>query len=316
MNYIKKESNRPTEEWRELRRKGIGSSDAAVILGLNPYKTPLELYLEKIGEKPAEQEETLKLKFGIEVEPLIARMFEEKTGLIVRNDFKMRLHPQYPFIFANLDRTIVSHNDSGPGILEIKTASEAYQKTWEDEVPPNYYVQIQHQMAVTGYKYGYFAILFMGYTGIKDFMVIEVKRDDGFINDVLLPQLIDFWTNHVEKYNPPAPSNTDDLKILYPTTTKDKVVDAQDAVIEAINRLKEIKTQLEPLEEEKKKLEEQIKLAFLDAEVLTYNGEIVATYKQTKDMLKFDQKKFEAENPELAQKYFTIIPGYRRLIIK
>jgi putative phage-type endonuclease len=107
------------EEWRQARETGIGSSDCAAVLGLSEYRTPLDVYLEKIGEKP-DQEENLKMKFGLEAEPIVARMFEQKTGLTVRNDFKIRIHPVYPFLIANLDRTILANNGRGVGILEIK----------------------------------------------------------------------------------------------------------------------------------------------------------------------------------------------------
>jgi len=302
------------DEWRQARKRGIGSSDCAAILGLNPYRTPLDVYLDKIGEAP-EQPESIKMAFGLEAEPIIARMFEAQTGLTVRNDFKIRVHPEYPFLIANLDRTIVSNNGRGPGILEIKTVSEAFQKTWEDEVPLSYFAQIQHQMMVTGYEYGYFANLFFGFTGVMDFQVIEVMRDNEFIAK-MQADLIDFWKNHVEPRIPPEPVNSDDLKKLYPRTAPNKSVEARSEIIEVINRLKEINAALKPLEEEKKDLEEQLKLAFLDAEILISQGVVVATYKQTKDILKFDQKKFEAENPELYQRYATLVPGYRRLIIK
>lgn len=303
------------EEWRESRKRGIGSSDCAAVLGLDNYRTPLDVYLDKIGEAP-DQEENLKMRFGLEAEPIVARMFEQKTGLTVRNDFKIRIHPVYPFLIANLDRTVISNNGRGVGILEIKTTSEAYQKTWEDEVPIGYYLQIQHQMMVTGYEYGYFAILFFGFTGVKDFQIVEVKRDDSFISTTLLPRLIDFWMMHVQTRVPPDPINTEDMKVLYPRTSTGKEVEARAELLETISRLKEVKETLKPLEDEKEKLEEQVRLAFLDAEILTYQGAPIATYKQSKDYLKFNQKQFEVENPELAQRYYSIVPGSRRLLLK
>jgi putative phage-type endonuclease len=302
-------------EWRQARMKGIGSSDCAAVLGLSKYRTPLDVYLEKIGEKP-EQEENLKMQFGLEAEPIVARMFEQKTGLTVRNDFKIRLHPVYPFLIANLDRTIIKNNNNGVGILEIKTTSEAYQNTWEGEIPLEYYLQIQHQMMVTEYTYGYFAILIFGFTGIKDFEVIRVERDDDFIKNTMMPRLIEFWIEHVQTRVPPEPVSLNDSKILYPKTIAGAEIEASAEVVNAINRLKQIKETLKPLEEEKEKLEEQIKMSFMDAEILTYQGVPIATYKQTKDMLKFNQKQFEAENPEIAQRYYAIIPGSRRLLIK
>jgi len=303
------------EEWRESRKHGIGSSDCAAVLGLDNYKTPLDVYLDKIGEAPV-QEENLKMRFGLEAEPIVARMFEQKTGLTVRNDFKIRIHPVYPFLIANLDRTVISNNGRGVGILEIKTTSEAYQKTWEDEVPVGYYLQIQHQMMVTGYSYGYFAILFFGFTGVKDFQVVEVKRDDNFIKNTLLPRLIDFWMMNVQTRVPPEPANLNDLKVLYPRTTTGKEVEARAELLDTVNRLREVKETISPMEEEKEKLEEQVRIAFLDAEILTHQGVMIATYKQSKDTLKFNQKQFETENPELAQRYYSIVPGSRRLLIK
>ena len=305
------------DEWLKFRANGLGSSDAGAILGVNEYKTPLDVYLEKTGQSK-QRESTLRMQFGLDVEPIIAGMFEQRTGLKTVNDFKVRTHPEYPFLIANLDR-IIQGGERGTGVLEIKTAGKAVQAKWEAQDIPisqSYFVQIQHQMMVTGYQYGYFAILIFGYSGVEDFYILEVQRDEKFIENILFPILFDFWNNHIIPRVPPEPKNTNDVQILYPSPVEGKTLEATPEMVTKILRLKEIREALKPLEDEKKMLEDEIKFEIADAEAVTLGNEILATYKKSKDYMKFDTKRFEEGNPELAQKYYVLTPGSRRLLIK
>lgn len=305
------------DEWLKFRANGLGSSDAGAILGVNEYKTPLDVYLEKTGQAP-QKESTLRMQFGLDVEPIIAGMFEQRTGLKTVNDFKIRTHPQYPFLIANLDR-VIQGGERGTGILEIKTAGKAVQAKWESQDIPisqSYFIQIQHQMLVTGYQYGYFAILIFGYSGVEDFHILEVQRDEKFIENILFPILFDFWNNHIIPRVPPEPKTINDVQILYPSPVEGKTLVATPEMVDKILRLKEVREALKPLEDEKKQIEDELKFEIADAEAIVLGSETLATYKKSKDSLKFDTKRFEAENPELAQKYSVLVPGPRRLLIK
>jgi len=110
-----------TEQLLE-RRKGIGGSDVAAILGLSQWKTPIDVYNEKVNnEYPIA---TPRMRWGIRLENAIATEYKEQTGRKIRKCHKIIRHKKYPFLLGNIDRVIISGNGYGPGILEIKTASE------------------------------------------------------------------------------------------------------------------------------------------------------------------------------------------------
>ena len=111
------------KQWLAIRKLGLGSSDAAVAVGLSPYKCPLSLWLEKTGRKePEDISHKEAVLWGIELEPVLAQVYAKRTGYRVRRVNAVLQHPEHLFMLANLDREVVGHPD-GPGILEIKTAS-------------------------------------------------------------------------------------------------------------------------------------------------------------------------------------------------
>ena len=104
------------EEWLEWRKKGIGGSDAGAVAGLNPWKSPVSVYMDKIGEsKPTQDNE--RMRIGRDLEDYVARRFEEATGKKVRRNNFMMVHDDYNFMVANIDREIVGEN----ALLECKT---------------------------------------------------------------------------------------------------------------------------------------------------------------------------------------------------
>jgi len=123
------------EQWLDIRQLGIGSSDAAVAVGLSPYKCPLSLWLEKTGRKePEDISHKEAVLWGIELEPVLAQVYAKRTGYRVRRVNAVLQHPEHPFMLANLDREVVGHPD-GPGILEIKTASYHSAPQWAATSP-------------------------------------------------------------------------------------------------------------------------------------------------------------------------------------
>jgi len=208
------------EEWLEARRKGIGGSDAAAVCGLNPYKSPLEVYLEKIGEiDPPEDNEAM--YWGRKLEDIVAQEFSERTGLKVRRVNSILQHKEVPFMLANLDRVIVG-NDEGPGVLECKTSSAFKLKDWE-EVPLMYQLQVYHYLAVTGYKYAYLAVLIGG----RIFKTFRLDRDEEIIANLIKIES-DFWHNHVLAGVMPEPdgnkTSTELLSKLYPESNAQTIV--------------------------------------------------------------------------------------------
>lgn len=146
-------------EWLEERKKGIGGSDAAAIIGANPYKDNIKLWEEKTGRKTADDiSDKSYVKYGIEMEPILRESFKIKHPEfeIVHEENTIIKHPVYPFLFASLDGILINKETGEKGILEIKTSEilrSMQKEKWKDQIPPNYYCQILHYLNVTGFTF-------------------------------------------------------------------------------------------------------------------------------------------------------------------
>ena len=142
----------PREQWLEYRRKGIGGSDAAAVLGISPFRTGRDLYYDKLNIVTADDAENwVQLEVGTLLEPLVAKIFAHKTGYkIYRRPFMFR-HPQYPWMLADLDY-MVELSDGTSAILEIKTTNYNAKDNWwyngEEIVPIYYESQGRHYLSL------------------------------------------------------------------------------------------------------------------------------------------------------------------------
>jgi putative phage-type endonuclease len=145
------------EEWLEIRKKYIGGSDAAAVVGLNSFSSPYTVWADKLGKLPP-KEDNEAMRLGRDLEDYVAKRFTEQTGKKVRRKNFILWNSDYPFAHANVDRLIVGENAG----LECKTTSVLNLKSFKNgEFPANYYVQCMHYMAVTGYKNGILLFLFL-----------------------------------------------------------------------------------------------------------------------------------------------------------
>lgn len=205
-------------DWLAYRRTGIGGSDAAALLGLHPYRTALDLYLDKVGLTPDDDTAGEAAYWGTMQEPLVAQRFAALYPYTVENPTTMWRHPTEPFMLANVDRVLTdpAHPDRGPGLLECKTTSAFLRKHWgEHQAPDHYLIQVQHYLAVTGYQWAFLAVLIGG----QRFLAVEVPRDDVFIDQLIAAERA-FW-DRVQRRDPPPLDGSDAathlLKHLYPT---------------------------------------------------------------------------------------------------
>ncbi|HAM1727284.1 TPA: hypothetical protein H9452_002715 [Listeria monocytogenes] len=183
-------------QWLLTRRQGIGGSDAGIIMGLNKYKTAFELWLDKTGQVLPDESAGEAAYWGNQMEEVVAKEFEKRTGKKVRRSNMMYQHPEHDFMLANVDRFIVGED----ALLECKTASAYLAKEWEsDEVPATYLVQIQHYLAVTGKSKAYVAVLIGG----NKFIWKEIERDEELINQIIAFEL-DFWETNIKGHVAPA----------------------------------------------------------------------------------------------------------------
>lgn len=202
----------PMLEWRQIRKNFLGGSDAAPVIGLSRYKSPIGVYFDKTEEAVSDFD-SQKMRAGRMMEPIIAAMFAEDTGKhVVRQPF-FYAHPEHSFMGANVDFGIYGENAG----LECKNS--AYRKDWEDgNVPDEYYLQCNHYMAVTGADRWYLAYLIDGW----DFHYTTIERNEKLI-ETLIAQESDFWYTHILPRNPPAfdgsDSATELLKVMFPSET-------------------------------------------------------------------------------------------------
>ncbi|MFM2084312.1 MAG: hypothetical protein RLY95_1130 [Pseudomonadota bacterium] len=196
-------------DWLQHRGAGIGSSDAAVAIGLSPYKSPLTLWLEKTKRKESEDiSDKDAVIWGIALEPVLAIEYAKRTGRKVRRVNSLLQHSEYSFMLANLDReTICPFN--GTGILEIKTAGYHSAPQWDDGVPIAYQCQVLHQLAVTGHDWADVAVLIGG----QDFRIYRIERDDAKIAD-LIEREQHFWSLVQNDVQPRPDGSLDASKAL------------------------------------------------------------------------------------------------------
>jgi putative phage-type endonuclease len=170
-----------TPEGREYRRNKIGSSDAAVILGVSPWKTPRQLYDEKIGLREASYTSTA-MQRGIDMEPIARLQLEDLLGIPLMPE--ARLHPERNWQISSLD----AWNEEKKVAAEIKVPGrEDHEKALDGKVPDKYVPQLQHHMAVWDLP----SILYFSWHE-KDFASILVRRDEDYINYLLLEEKR-FW---------------------------------------------------------------------------------------------------------------------------
>ncbi|MGR6904988.1 YqaJ viral recombinase family nuclease [Lysinibacillus sp. BSL11] len=294
-------------EWLQLRKSGIGGSDASAILGFNRYKSAFQLYIEKTSEL-VEESDSEAAYWGNVLEDVVAKEFAKRTGKKIRKINRMLRHPNHYFMTANLDRDVVGEK----AFLECKTASEYLKDSWNGEdVPAAYLCQLQHYLAVTGYEKAYIAVLIGG----NKFVWKEVARDDEFI-ELMIQHEKSFWENHVLANVPPAidgsSSASELLAKMYPQDDGSAIMldEQSNTLIEAIES---IKTEEKQLEMQRKEYENQLKM-MLGESAEGHSDRFKVTYK-TITSSRLDSKRLKEEQPAIYEKYIKESLS-RRLSIK
>ena len=200
------------EQWLEYRRKGLGGSDAAAVLGISPFRTARDLYWDKLNIVSDDDiDNWVALEVGILLEPLVARIFEHKTGLKVYQRKCMFQHPQYPWMLADLDY-LVDLPDGSTAILEIKTTNYHAKDHWwyngKEIVPVYYEAQGRHYMATMNIDRVYYCCL---YGNNEDEAIIRhIDRDLDYEQELIFLEET-FWKNNVLAHDPPPFTENGDL---------------------------------------------------------------------------------------------------------
>ncbi len=300
--------NMSREAWLELRRKGIGGSDAAAILGMNPYKTPFSLWTDKMGMLP-EAEINERMRLGIALEPYVAERFTEITGKKVRRDNRMLFSQEHPFAFANIDRAIIGEKAG----LEIKTTSSLNLKRFQGgEYPEEYYVQCVHYLAVTGWNRWYLCVLVLG--SPEEPKIFTIERNPEEISALMEAEKA-YWEGHVLTENPPPvdgyEATTKAITALYPGGDDSTLgIDEPQAIAHYLT----LHQQIEALKKEKEKMGQTIKVAMGDHERAECGLYKISWAQRTKTT--FDPGALAKAHPQLDLAPFYKTTAYRDFRIK
>ena len=255
-----------TKEQIEQRKHSIGGSDASVVMGLNPWKSSLQLWLEKTGAVEAEDlSENESVYFGNVLEAVVADEFQKRHPefLVVNDDLEIT-HKYCDYITGTIDRWVERADGTRVG-LEIKTASAYKTDEWNgDNIPTHYLAQVQHYMAITGCEEWWVACLIGG----QKYVERLVLRDDAFIS-LMLDAERSFW-DRVCNVIPPdvdgSESAADALKAVYPQSVADKAIELDEKIGNAIDLKIIYEKSLDEYEAQVRALSNKIKEAMQDAE--------------------------------------------------
>lgn len=217
-----------TPEWHAMRRNKIGASDAPVIMKKSPWKTPYQLWQEKL-ELVDGQTTNSAMQRGNDLEPVAKQALEAKLGMPLGP--QIRLATARSWMMASLDA--VSFDERT--VAEIKCPGKADHETaLAGHVPEKYYPQLQHQIEVCGVDMMYY----FSYTGVDD-VLLEVPRDDKYIAQLLIEE--EKFYECMMNFDPPELMTGD-------YTWQDGAKWAK--LVEELNEIKKLKKREEEIKEE------------------------------------------------------------------
>lgn len=309
MKIFAKTEGLSRSEWLELRAKGIGGSDVSVIAGINTFKSVFQLWMEKTGLMEIEEEENEFLHFGNVLEPVVRNEFMNRTGKKVKLKKAIIQHPEYPFMMANVDGLIYDKED-GLCIFEAKTASAYKEKEWDNHVPEEYQLQVQHYMAVTGAKKTYIAALIGG----NKFVYHTIERDEELIK-LIIEMESHFWNYNVLKNIPPdidgSPATTQYFNSKYSQGNGERIQLPKEAK-ELILSYDQIVESLKELDKKKGEITNKLKSYLEENELGVIEDRVIKWSTITKEQL--DQKKLKQERKDIYQNYANTCT-YRRFTV-
>ena len=307
-------------DFTQDRTKYIGGSDIGAILGLSKFRTPLEVWMEKTG-KETKQSDSLPLRFGSFAEEFVASEYARATGFALLHDESIYIHPTYPFMSAHIDRFVLGDaigNEMGntaSRLLECKTANPFSRGDWgeqgTDQVPMSYLCQCIWYMAITGIEQCDLAVLF----GNSDFRIYEIVRDLE-LEALVIEKALHFWNEHVLRDNPPPAQTEADYQALFKKSDPSKTIEANPKTVKLIQQLQSLSKQSGDVDEQITQIKQHIMNEMKEAEVLSYQGNVIATWKAPKLSFRLDSKRLEQEEKEVYERFKMPVQSSRRLVIK
>ena len=306
------------EEWLEVRKQGIGSSDAAAACGIHPYLSMLELWMIKTGRMASNIDEGADgyapLYWGNTLEPMVAKYYQKHTGNKVRRVNAVLQHPDPDnhFMLANLDYSVVGNDEVQ--ILECKTTGEHGAKLWKHGVPLYVTCQVQHQLAVTGKTAAHICVLLCGHEA----KIYKVERDERLIESIMEHERL-FW-QYVRTDTPPTPDHSESaaraLKQLYPKPEPNSKIDFKDdtGANKLFEQLLSYRDYMQELEQRHDQVKHQLQSLIKDHEVAIFDKG-ASSWKRSKDSVSLDTKAVIKAHPELLTQFSKTRQGSRRFVV-
>ena len=302
---------------------GIGGSDIGSIVGLSPYRSAVDVWLDKVGRVDESGDGAIHLRFGQHLEPFIASEYERVTGHVTHEHPRTVYHRDHPQLFAHVDRLVSTSAEcvvSPDGevcattLLECKTASafmsEQWGREWTDEVPAAYLAQCAWYMALTGCAEAHIAVLI----GNSDFRVYRVLRDEE-LERSLINAALEFWDKNVLANVPPQPSTRKEVAKLYPREVKGQELEADDVLLAQLRQLGRAQRLLKRLEARSSEIGEALAVRMGEAERICWRGKTLATWRASAPSQRIDVSRLRRERPELVNEYRVEGTPSRRLVL-
>jgi putative phage-type endonuclease len=281
------------------RKKGIGGSDVASILGVSPFRTALEVYHDKTSPELLLEEMNEDMQRGVRVEKYILQEYAERSEVQLNTNIPTIVDKTYPFMRANIDAKVIGQNV----VVEAKS-TKAPIASWESGIPEYYKAQVAYYAMLTDAERVDVPVLFSGWK----YACFTYWRDVEYEASIK-EAVINFWNNHIVKNIPPKPTSPEELMAAYPKL-EEKTIEADNDIREKVYLLQEAQAQRKKLEEQEKQLKTQIQGFMGDAGMLDAGfckvalKEIQAT--------RFNANAFKEKYTELYQQYLNA-SSYRKL---
>lgn len=299
-----------TEKQLEERLNYVTGSDSAIICGVSPWGSLIDLwrYKSRLAQAP-DISGSSHVRAGNYLEPALRQWFADETGKDVQVSNELLIHKGIPFLAGNIDGFIPKEN----ALLEIKTTSRGddWGEQGEQKIPLHYLCQISHYMSVGNFDSAYVAVLIGG----SDFRIYHYQRDEKLINAIIKKET-EFWECVKNQIAPEPRTGADVMALCGLDVLSEKKV-ATGEIQAAIDEAKELDNQIDFLESKRDKCIDKIKVFMKESDTLMgLNGKIAASWRVTKEITRFNMDGFISDNKDLHDKYLIKTPGQRRFLLK
>lgn len=287
------------EEWLKYRKMGITGTDAGSIVGMNPYRSALQVFVDKTTDN-IDNFDNEAMKQGRDLEEYVAQRFCEATGKKVRRANAIFVSNEHPFMLADFDRMVVGERAG----LECKTVSAYSADKWKNgAIPLHYQLQVQHYLAVSGYDAWYVAALIFS----KEFIVHKIERDEELIQSLITIEKR-FWEQNVLSGIMPDPDGSktaDEVLAKYFPQKEGVSVPLPQQMDNQLRRRAELVELIGKLETEKSIIEQEVKKYLGTSDATEAENESFYIRWKNVATSRVDVEKLRKEAPDIYEKFKT-----------